>query len=496
MRRHKHSLSHYHLLTGEMGWLMPVGVTEVLPGDTFQQRTSALIRCSPLQAPVMHPVQARIHHWFVPNRILWDEWEDFITGSDEAALNYPTVDVEDLLAFPSALDYLGVPYHKVKGGTSEERKVAALPLMAYNKIWNEFYRDQDLQTELPLTNQLLQSCSWEKDYLTSARPWAQKGTEITIPLGDKAPVRGFGKLNNTYNDPGLTGIYETGGIQRDYPSGEILDGELQVDERMVVEEDPDNPGFPGIYADLSAAEQVSILDMRKGFALQRYAEARARYGSRFTEYLQYLGIRPSDARLQRPEYLGGGKQTISFSEVLQTGPDANAGPNPVASLFGHGIAAMRTRRYRKFFEEHGHVISLLSVRPKSMYVDAQHKKWNRRYKEDYFQKELEAIGQQEVLNKEVHPHGVDANATFGYADRYREYREEPSRVSAEFRDLLDYWHLGRTWATAPDLNTGFVQCNPSKRIYSEQTQHGLWIMANHSIQARRMVNRSAAARIM
>lgn len=246
-------------------------------------------------------------------------------------------------------------------------------------------------------------------------------------------------------------------------------------------------------ADLTNASAVNVNDVRRAFALQRYQEARAQYGSRFVEYLRYLGIRPSDARLQRPEYLGGGKQTISFSEVLRTGSESTA---PIGELAGHGIAAMRSRRYRRFFEEHGHVITLMSVRPRTMYQDGLHKMWSRRTKEDYWQKELELIGQEEVANREIYLAGPAPAATFGYNDRYYSYRHLPSGVSGEFRDVLNYWHLGRQFAAAPALNASFVECDPTKRVHAEQTMNSLWVMVNHSIQARRMVTRKTIGRIM
>ena len=496
MRRSKHGLSHYRLATCDMGELVPVGCVEVLPGDTFQQRTSALIRVSPMNAPVMHPVQVRIHHWFVPNRIIWDDWEDFITGGDgqTAAPTFPTVTTAAGDAQGSVADYLGIP--AVTG-----LEVSALPFRAYNLIFNEFYRDQDLVTEKVIstasgadatTDRDLEQVAWQKDYFTAARPWPQKGADVTLPIGTKAPVMGIG-INDS---GGFTGtnqdVKESGAVDTNYADWQ--NAGASSPNNFVIEEDPDNAGYPGIYADLSASGAIPINDFRRAFALQRYQEARSRYGSRYTEYLRYLGIRPADARLQRPEYLGGGKQTIAFSEVLQTAPDATTA---VGDLYGHGIAALRTRRYRRFFEEHGHIISLMSVRPASMYSNALHRKWNRRTKEDYFQKELETIGQQEILTKEIFAaSGAPGEVVFGYADRYREYREEPSIVTGEFRSTLDFWHLSRDFSVAPTLNQSFTDCVPSKRIHAVETNDVLWCMVNHSIQARRLVNRSAAARII
>lgn len=486
MKRNKHSLSHYKLLSCDMGELVPIGLTEVLPGDTVQQATSLLLRVSPLLAPVMHPVHVRVHHWFVPHRISWDNWEDFITGGPDGANNssFPVIKMPASTgaAVGSLSDYLGVPT-----GVAD-LEVSALPFRAYVQIFNEWYRDQDLTTELVLskadgvdstTDTGLQNVAWEKDYFTSARPWTQKGPAVTVPVGGNAPVKGVALASQTYT-PGPTGnLYETGAT-----SPVSWGNHQQGGTNIVIQEDANNTGYPGIFADLSGASAVSINDFRLAFALQRYQEARARYGSRYTEYLRYLGVRSSDARLQRPEYLGGGKQTIQFSEVLQTAEGTNA----VATLRGHGITAVRSRRYRRFFEEHGYVVSLLSVKPKTMYTQGLSRHWNRRTREDFWQRELQHIGQQEVLNKEIYAAGGTPDGIFGYQDRYDEYRRTESGVSGEFRtSTLDFWHMARQFTSAPVLNDSFVKSSPTKRIHAVGTNDVLWIMASHSMQARRMV---------
>lgn len=244
---------------------------------------------------------------------------------------------------------------------------------------------------------------------------------------------------------------------------------------------------------MSGVSAANINDLRLAFALQRYEEARARYGSRYVEYLRYLNVRSSDARLQRPEYLGGGRQTIQFSEVLQTGVTSDGDDTEgVGNLKGHGIAAVRSNRYRRFFEEHGWVITLMSVLPKTIYTQGLHRSFNRRTKEDYWQKELEHIGQQEILNKELYAAHATPDGTFGYNDRYDEYRRTPSRVSGEFRTSeLDYWHMARIFSSDPVLNGSFVTSDPTKRINAVQTNDVLWCMVNNSIQARRLVSKQA-----
>lgn len=487
MKRSKFSLSNYKLLSCDLGELVPCGLTEVLPGDTLQQATSALLRCSPLLSPVMHPVHVRIHHWFVPHRIVWEDWEDFITGGPDGmdASVFPTITIGggSGAAVGSLADYLGVP----PGVNNIE--VSALPFRGYALIWNEWYRDQDLQTPLAwsdasgpdvTTSTALQNVAWEKDYFTSARPWEQKGPAITIPLGTRADVKGIG-LSSTYG-ASVAGqaVRESGLGTETYAQAKSFSNTSngQWFGQMTA-----NPGYPDIYADLTGASAVTVNVLREALALQRYEEARARYGSRYVEYLRYLGVRSSDARLQRPEYLGGGKQTIQFSEVVQTAE----GTDPVGELRGHGIAAMRSNRYRRFFEEHGYIFSFISVKPRTMYAQGLARHWNRRTKEDFFQKELQHIGQQEVLRKEIYAAASDPNAVFGFQDRYDEYRRTESTIGGEFRTTLDFWHMARIFASEPALNADFVKAVPTERTFAVPTTDVLWIMANHSIQARRLV---------
>jgi hypothetical protein len=489
VKRSKHSLSNYKLCTAEMGTLFPVGLAEVLPGDTFQQSSSALVRVSPMVAPVMHPVQIRLHHFFVPNRLVWDGWEDFITGNDVETAP-PTITVpED--GQNNLLDYMGVPPTEAEGC-----EISALPVFAFNKIYNEFYRDQDLAPERAPGDLTLPNVAWAKDYFTAARPWPQKGEDVTIPIGTTAPVSGSIDVEGTgspsFNVDGTPNQLRrnAGGTDTHWSTADTSGGIASwANANLTATHD--------LTADLSLASGANVNDVRKAFALQRYQEARARYGSRYTEYLRYLGVNPSDARLQRPEYFGGGTQSLAFSEVLQTVDDETGQERgPLGRMGGHGISAMRTGRYRRFFEEHGYVITLMSVRPKSIYTQNLHRSWLRTTKEDYYQKELELIGQQEVYNNEVYADAVNGMDVFGYSDRYRDYRELPSTVSSEFRDVLDYWHMAREFTEPPVLNQSFTDCVPTKRIYAEQTQHPLWIMVNHKIAARRLVRKNASARII
>ena len=468
-----------------MGKLIPIACYEALPGDTIQQSSAALIRFTPQLAPVMHSVSIRIHHWFVPNRLLWDEWESFITGGSDGlgdGATYPVNSATLSYAVGSLGDYLGLP----TGVNFTAGDYTMLPFRAYNLIFNEFYRDEDLVAESIPDAIDLHTIAWEKDYFTRARPWAQKGPAVSIPIGGTAPVQRVDTQPFTMEDPGNN----AGNLQVNTSNTTVSFSPQALSAGNL------HWGTPNLEADLTQATSADVRAVRTAFALQRYQEARAQYGHRYVEYLRYLGIRPSDARLQRPEYLGGGKQTASFSEVLRTG-EATGSSGPIGELKGHGIAAMRTNKFRYFCEEHGYVMSLLSVRPRTLYQDGLHRSWSRRTKEDYYQRELERVGQQEIRNQEIfHNNGALDDQTFGYQDRYADYRHLNSGVSGEFRSTLDYWHLGRKFSVQPVLNSSFTNCDPSKRIFAEQTAHSMWVMVNNSIQARRMLGKRTIGRIV
>ena len=328
MARNKHNLSNYRLLTGDMGRLYPIGLVEVLPGDAFQHSTSVFMRFSPMAAPVMHPVSVRVHHFFIPHRLVWPEsegggWEQFITSGPTGADAQTVPTVATTGTANDLHDYFGLP-------TETGAPVSALPSRGFNLVYNEWFRDQDLVTERLATDVTIPLVAWEKDYYTTSRPWEIKGPAITLPLGTKAPV------SHDVVAPGKVGVFST-----DVSAYRGLDagGTDLLSSGTVATEGE------SLYADLSSASAVPINEFRRAFALQRYAEARAQYGSRYVEYLRYLGVNPSDSRLQRPEYLGGGRAQVAISEVLQTANEAASDRFGVGDLHkdSHPLVRLRLR---------------------------------------------------------------------------------------------------------------------------------------------------------
>lgn len=504
-KRNKFSLSNYKLLSMKMGFVAPVNLTEVLPGDSIQQSTGVFMRLAPMVAPVMHPVHMTVQHFFVPTRLVWDDFEDFITGGPDGTNTSvpPTVTITPEQS--SLADYLGLPLGKAL-------KVSALPFRAYNLVWNEYFRDQDLQQELPIslesgadttTSTTLQRAAWQKDYFTTARPWPQKGPAVTIPVDMGSAGMPTLTFSGNVNNGAVTGIPAytgsagaTGGqasfYRAQHSTGPFelistgstarynITGGVSLADTSVSGSIDYKPGQAGIGS-------ISVNSLREAMSLQRFQEKRALFGSRYEDYLRYLGVRPQDARLQLPEYLGGTSQTIQFSEVLQTGGDA------VGQMYGHGISAMRSKRMRRFIPEHGYIMSLLYVRPIPVYAQGVERLWHRETKEDYWQREFEHIGQQEVLNQEVYADGTEADTSvFGYQNRYDEYRRGVNTISGEFRTTQDYWHMARIFANRPALNADFVMSNPTDRIFhaTEQQSDQLYCMVQNNIIARRLVSRN------
>lgn len=499
-RRSTFGLSHYRLFSAKMGYIYPIACYEVLPGDTFRQSTSLFLRLAPLVTPVMHPVHVKIHSWYVPYRLLWDDWEDFRTrgpeGTDASEVPYITAPSG---GFPvgSLADYLGIPTG------IEGLEVNAFAFRAYNYIFNENYRDERVQDELPwvmtggadtATSTALAPSPWGRDYFTTASPTPQTGPEVTIPVN----AAGFDVTGKVVPDRTVSGpTFQHEGYL--YPHSLQVPGGAQsaaapvsipTDANVSSEYRGLQWGEPALKAQLDnvtgSLGSINIADWREAMAMQRFEETRSLWGARYNEFLMDMGIRPSDARLQLPEYLGGGRQTIQFSEVLQTAP---GGEDPVGALKGHGIGAMRTNRFRRFFEEDGIVLTFAMVRPIGVYMQGLHKMWSRRSFAEFYNYQFEHLSQQPVYTRELYAGVTDKDKVFGYQNIYDDYRSIPSQVSGEMRTVLNSWHMARDFSNEPVLNGDFMTSPPTNRIFAAQENDTLYCMAHHTIHSRRLLPR-------
>lgn len=505
-KRNKFGLSHFHLTTGDMGLLYPLTWIEVKPGDTFRMRTNVFLRTAPLNMPVTHPVNVRVHHVYATNQQLWDQgagagekgWPDFITGGldGDDDQTHPYINLNAAVTQGSLANRLGVPAGDYTG---KNMQVNALPFRMYQHCYNHLYRDQHLSTEAGLsttdgadstTSQSLQRVCWQKDRFTAARPWEQLGSTVIVPLAGTAPVTGIGASDTTSS--GATGtVYETDGGSTTYAQHKIG----ASDTAIKLEMEGSSPYYLNIRANLAAATGMDINDLRLSFALQHFMENAARYGGRYSDYIRRYGIRPDDLRLREPLILGSGHRTISFSPVATT---SDSGTRDVGELVGNGVAALRSNRWRRFFGEHGIVMTFLSVLPVTVYGEGLRKEFFRETKEDYYQHELEDLGEQAVLNKEIYWDHATPDGEFGFQSQYDEYRTMHSYVSAEMSDGEQYddMHMARFFSTDPSLNSTFVHCTPTNRIYQSTANDQMQIFAAHQVQARRMMKKYARPAVL
>lgn len=462
-------MSHDVKMSFKMGKLYPTLVMDCIPGDRVRLNSETMLRFAPLISPVMHRVNVTTHYFFVPNRLVWPNWEKWITGELEVVPPYIQTDDTFSTYFEGSLaDYMGIPT-----GTDfmQEHKLNALPFAAYWLIYNEYYRDQNLIAEkqtLPLSNGPNSTTlgrdepanrAWMHDYFTASLPFAQKGDSVMLPLGnfEDVAVKFKGGFQPIMRSP-FPPLAELSGTIAASATGKINTG---GNASLI---DPNG----SLIADTSAleAQASDINTLRRAFRLQEWLERNARGGTRYIENIMaHFGVRSSDARLNRPEFLGGAYQKMVISEVLSTAETEV----PVGQMAGHGISVGSGKQFTYSCEEHGFIIGIINVQPVTAYQQGINKMFSRPDRLDYYWPSFANIGEQEVKVKELYVKGSDPEATFGYVPRYAEYRYMSSRVAGEMRSSLNHWHLGRIFTSEPALNATFVEANPSTRIFAVQT---------------------------
>jgi hypothetical protein len=485
--------SHGYKTTFNSGYLVPFYVDEVLPGDSFKLTATLFARLATPIVPFMDNLYLETFFFFVPNRLVWDNWQKFNgeqkNPSDSTDFLIPTVSGTNVQN-QTLWDYFGLPTN-----VAEALKVNALPFRAYNLIFNEWFRDENLQESLKvptgdgpdnLSDYSLVRRGKRHDYFTSCLPWPQKGPGVEISIGGSADVsipagNSLGQI--ALNESGTLTVFpyaktyrlDTGSRSRVIDSFYLQNSEgSEPGSASFVNVGVTIPALTGT-ANLSSATPISINDLRQAFQIQKLYERDARGGTRYTEILRsHFGVISPDARLQRPEYLGGSSARISINPVQQTSSTNET--TPQGNLAAYGVVSDSFHGFSKSFVEHGYVFGFVNVRADLTYQQGLNRMWSRQGRFDFYWPVLAHLGEQAVLNKEIYAQGTaDDDKVFGYQERYAEYRYYPGQITGKFRSTdpqpLDSWHLAQKFSSLPTLSSQFIQDNPPvERVIAVQNE--------------------------
>ena len=476
-----------HKTTFDAGYLVPVYVDEVLPGDTFKLNMTAFARLATPLYPIMDNMVLDSFFFFVPNRLIWSNWQKFMgqqtNPGDSISYVVPQqVSPASGYTIGSLQDYMGLP---TVGQVSSGQTVShcAFWPRAYNLIWNEWFRDENLQNSVTVdtgdgpdtvSNYTLLRRGKRKDYFTSSLPWPQKGASVALPLGTKAPVYGTDSTLQFTDSSTVSSL-----AYRASTGSPFLSTTVDLSTGVVgASASPSytsnigmglvKSGDSGLYADLSTATAATINQLRQSFQIQKLLERDARGGTRYTEIIRaHFGVISPDARLQRPEYIGGGTTTINVNPIAQTsGTNASGTTTPMGTLAAMGTALAHNHGFTQSFTEHGVIIGLVSVSADLTYQQGLHRMWSRSTRYDFYFPAFATLGEQAILNKEIYVTGNSTQDTtvFGYQERWAEYRYNPSRISSLFRSTasgtIDGWHLAEKFTSLPTLSSSFIVSNP------------------------------------